>query len=542
MKEIQVTYKGISKIFPTSTTFYEVSQNFQVDHAIVAFVDHELVALHERIDHDVVVDFLDMANISGYKIYQAGLKYLFLVAVEELYENSEVRFLHSVPKGILSELWLDHDLDVEDIRKIKGKMADIVGSHDLFIPYYLLKKDAYHYLEKKKETEKAKMIQFGSSELITMYRLRDHFNYFYNIMPYDTSVLDRFDLKLIGNNRVVLVCPSIELGGKVPEYVHYDNIVKNFMDSQKWLRIMHVPYLTDLNSLVADNRVSEFILTNELVFNEDILKACEKITKKKDVRFVLIAGPSSSGKTTTMKRLSTYFKSKGYDPIGFSTDDFFVDKVDTPKDDKGEYDFECLQAIDLELFNRTLTDLLNGEEVDVPVYDFVLGKKVYNGRREKLQDNSIVLIEGLHCLNDELLPFIDEKYKYKVYLSPFMPLGIDRHNYISTLDLRLIRRITRDRRTRGRKVDDTIYEWQKVRSGEEKYIFPYVYQADLVINTSLAYEVGVLKVYALPLLYSVEIDSPCYSEARRLIRAMEPFFTISGEFVPKDSIIREFIG
>ena len=235
-------------------------------------------------------------------------------------------------------------------------------------------------------------------------------------------------------------------------------------------------------------------------------------------------------------------RSHGYDPIGLSTDDFFVNRKDTPKNEKGEYDYECIQAIDLELFNQTLQALLNKEEVELPEYDFVNGEKQFKGKKACLKENSILLIEGLHCLNDDLIPYIDAKYKFKIYLSPFIPLNVDRHNYISTLDLRLIRRIVRDNRTRGKKVDQTIAEWQIVRSGEEKYIFPYVYQADMIINTALAYEVGVLKIYAIPLLFSVGVDSEYYSESRRLVDYLQVFFTIPSEYVPKDSVLREFIG
>ena len=305
---------------------------------------------------------------------------------------------------------------------------------------------------------------------------------------------------------------------------------------------MKSPYLSDMNSLVSASKIDEFIKSNEILYMEDLIKASDKIISMRDVKMVLIAGPSSSGKTTTMKRLKSILKARGYEPIGISTDDFFVDREDTPKNDLGEKDFECLQAIDLELFNKTLEKLLNEEEVELPEYDFINGKKVFKGSKVKLKDNSLLLIEGLHCLNDDLIPYIDSKYKFKIYLSPFIPLNIDRHNYISTLDLRLIRRIVRDNRTRGKKVDETIKEWQVVRKGEENYIFPYVYQADMIINTALAYEIGVLKVYAIPLLYSVGLDSPYYNEARRLIHYLEVFFPIPAEFVPSGSVLREFIG
>ena len=539
---MKVTYQNETKIFNEPLTYYQASKEFGVTHAMVALVNYELVSLSDKITNDINVDFLDIRDVTGYKIYQAGLKYMFLVAVNELYPNSEVFFLHSVPKGILSEVNIGHELTTYDITKIKGKMAELVSSCEPFIPYHLKPVDAYNYYLNNNEKEKALMIQFVSSDLVTIYRLKNNLNYFYSFMPYDTSSINRFAIEAIGDNRVVLVCPSLALKGKLPDYVHYENIIKNFMESAHFLKQIHTPYLSDLNILVSEQKIKQFIAVNEIHFNEDILKCSEKILQKPNVKFVLIAGPSSSGKTTTTKRLSTFFASKGYDPICLSTDDFFVDRNLTPKNDKGEYDFECLQAIDLPYFNETLKKLLNNEEVELPEYNFIEGKKRFNGRKAKLSENSIILIEGLHCLNDDLMPFIDEKYKFKVYLSPFIPLGIDRHNYISTLDLRLIRRIVRDSKTRGVSIEQTILDWKMVRKGEENYIFPYVNQADIIINTSLAYELGVLKVFAIPLLYSVALNSKCYPEARRLIKSLDSFFTINSELVPKDSILREFIG
>ena len=538
----KVKYQNEVKSFYEPLTYYEASKTFGINHAMVALVNYELVSLSDKINSDVEVDFLDISHVTGYKIYQAGLKYMFLVAVKEVYPESEVYYLHSVPKGILCEVKINHSLTSEDLTKIKGKMAELVSSHEPFVPYHLKPIDAYNYYMQVKEEEKAKMVKSLSSDLITLYRLKNNFNYFYTFMPYDTSSLDRYSIKYIGNNRIVLVCPSLALKGKLPDYVNYDNIINNFMDTQSWLQTIHCPYLANVNDLVSEQKIKNFIAVNELRFHEDILRCSEKILQNKDVKFVLIAGPSSSGKTTTTKRLSIYFESKGYDAIHLSTDDFFVDREFTPRNEKGEMDFECLRAIDLELFNNTLNRLLNHEEVEIPEFNFKEGKKIYNGNYIKLKENSIILIEGLHCLNDDLLPFIDNKYKFKLYLSPFMPLNIDRHNYISTLDLRLIRRIVRDCRTRGVSVENTILDWKMVRSGEENYIFPYVSQADMIINTALSYELGVLKVYALPLLYSVALDSSCYSEARRLIKSLDPFFTINSEIVPKDSILREFIG
>ena len=541
MKTFKVTVDGQSYEADNEMTFYDIVHDIKPNTVLVK-VNGEVFSLDTKIKEECEIIPLDVTSLPGYKSYQSGLKFLFFLSVKELFPEAKLSFLHSVPKGILSEVILNHELTNEDVSKIKGQMALNVSKKLRYLKYNIEIKDAYDYFMKKGEIEKAKNLQTLNNPIVTLYRLGNELNYFYTLMPYDTSVINLYELVFLGNNRIVLVCPNVTSGLSIPEYVHYENIVTNFMETKKWLSLMNASYVSLMNELVSSSKIKNFIASNEILFVEDILKACDTITASKDIKIVLIAGPSSSGKTTTMKRLSSFLQSRGLHPIGLSTDDFFVDREDTPKNEKGEYDYECLEAIDLKLFNDILQGLLDGKEVEIPEYDFVAGKKVFKGRKCVLDEKSILIVEGLHCLNDDLTPYIDERYKYKIYLSPFIPLNIDRHNYISTLDLRLIRRIVRDNRTRGKNVNQTIGEWQVVRSGEEKYIFPYVYQADRIINTALAYEIGVLKIYAVPLLSSVDIRSPYYNEARRLINYMQTFYTIPSEYVPKDSILREFIG
>lgn len=544
MKEITITFaNGQTKNYPSGTTYYEISKDEpKRENSILGVkIKNEVYPLYIPATSSTSVEFIDVTDLAGYKMYQSALKFIFEVAVKELYKNCEINFLHSVPKGILSEVKVSENLTNESVKKIREKMAEIVGNKLRFTQYHLMKKDAYEYFSKKGEEEKAKNIQNINNEVVTLYELKKEFNYYYNLLPYDTGSINKYDLVYIGKNRIIIVCPSI-VNGEVPDYVHYDNIIENFYHGKTWLKKMDVPYLSDMNDLISHNKIKDFIAANELTFFENILKVAEEITENRDIKLILIAGPSSSGKTTTTKRLATCLTAKGLKPICLSTDDFFVDREKTPKNKNGEYDYECLDAIDLELFHNTLTGLLKGEECDIPVYDFVSGKKEFKDKKVKLSKDSIILIEGLHCLNDELIPFISSENKFKIYLSPFIPLNIDRHNYISTLDMRLIRRIVRDNRTRGKRVDETIKEWQVVRRGEEKYIFPYVHQADCIINTALSYELGVLKIYAEPLLYSVDINSIYYEEARRLLNSLKGFYPISSEYVSKDSILREFIG
>ena len=361
-------------------------------------------------------------------------------------------------------------------------------------------------------------------------------------MPYNTSLLDKFELVYLGKNNIIFLFPTVKSDGVVPEYVHYDNIIDSFYEGKKWLNNLHMPYVTQLNKTVSNGKIKKFINSSELKFYLNITKVINDIVDKKDIKFVMIAGPSSSGKTTTTKRLSSCFEAIGYDAINISLDDYFLDKNITPLDENGKPDFESIKALNIERFNEDLSNLLKGEEISLPRYNFLTGKSEESKEKIKIKENSIFLIEGVHALNDELSINIENKYKYKIYLSPFIPLSIDRHNYVSTLDLRLLRRIVRDNRTRGYSVVETIDSWQDVRNGEEKYIFPYIHQAETIINTALPYELGVLKVYVEPLLLSVSVNSKYYEEARRLLGFLKQFFPIPGEYVSDESILREFIG
>ena len=339
----------------------------------------------------------------------------------------------------------------------------------------------------------------------------------------------------------MLLFPSPKTKYKVPEYVHYQNVIKCFEESKKWIESIGVPYLSDVNKMVSDCQIENIIRITETHFNNEIYDLVSDVIKKK-ARYILFAGPSSSGKTTTTKKIGLQLRSRGYDTLIISVDNYFKDKIDSPKDKDGNYDFECLEALDLKLLNKQLKDLIAGKKVSLPTFNFVTGEKEYKSEPIKINEKTIILMEGLHCINDKMTPDLDSFLKYKVYLSPFMPLNIDRHNYISTTDLRLLRRIVRDNRTRATDVGATINYWNKVRDGEEKYIFPYINNVDKVLNTSLVYEIGVLKVFVEPLLYSVKSNSSSYNESRRLINSMRNFFTIPSDYVPEDSILREFIG
>lgn len=542
MQEITITFPDNStKTYNEEVPVYKVAEYYQskMPESILGVkVNHEMIPMYKTIKKSANVTFVDILNPYGYRMYQSALKFIFEVAVKETFKNTEVKFLHSVPKGIMIEIE-GITLKKGDINKIKEAMAKIINNDEKIVKYNVEKESAIHYFENHNQLEKALNIHNTNNEIVSIYKLKNYYNYYYTDMPYHTKKINKFSIEYLKDNRLVLVYPSVRTKGHVPEYIHHENIIKVFLEGQNWLKKMDTCYLADLNKEVSSSKIQEFIEANELVFNESIASVARTISELNNIKVVLISGPSSTGKTTTMKRLSSYLKSLGLDPISISVDDYYKDKEELVK---GNYDLESLEAIDTEMFNKDLIDLLDGKEVKIPEYNFVIQKKRRRPNGIKMSKKSILLIEGLHGLNEELTKEIAEEYKYKIYLSPFIPLGIDRHNYISTVDLRLLRRIIRDNRTRGTMVSQTIESWESVRDGEEKYIFPYIDQADCIINTAYAFEVGVLKVFVEPLLYSVPLDSKYYDEARRLLDSLRGFYPISSELISKDSILREFIG
>ena len=544
MNEVKVRFSdGTEKLYNKGTTFEDIAKDYPGKYPYVGVkINNVIFSLADQVESDCEVNFIDFTDPTGYKIYKSGLMFIFEVALKELYPNLEVHYLHRHPKGVYGEIKGDYILTNEDFGKIKNRMSTIVSNNQRIRKYTLAKKDAIKYTSQFGYIEKAKNIQNFANKVITYYVLNKWANYYYSDMPSRTSAINIYGIKNLGNNKVVLMLPDVHSGGRVPEFVNYEGIIESFRGTQEWPDKLGKKYLCDVNDDISNSVIKDFINVNEIKFNDEIRNIVTNIVKKPSIKFVMIAGPSSSGKTTTTKRLKTYLDCAGYQTIVMSTDDYFVDRDKNPKDENGKPDFECLHAVDVNKLNKDVKDLLDGRDVTLPVYDFVTGKGSESSKTVKMAEKSIVLIEGLHSLNDDLIPVVESKNKYKIYISPFIGINIDRHNYISTTDLRLIRRIVRDNRTRGKKVEDTIDYWQTVRKGEVKNIFPYIHQADIVLNTALNYEIGVLEVYAAPLLLSVGIDSPYYEEARRLLGFLRQFSPIPSEYVSKDSILREFIG
>ncbi len=524
------------------TTLYDLIKRLnKTDDIIACSINNEIVELSYKLKEDTKLKLISIKDRMGAKIYRSGLKFIYITAIKELFGiNTDVKLLHSLDKGIYTRI--DLDLTVDIVKDIKAKMEELVSRDLRFEKITTSRKEAIKYFNEVKEKEKSSMYKQMTGDALTLYNLLNYYNYFYTKMPYSTGIIKSFDLTLTKDKGVMLEYPST-YDMKIPPYTHMDQVLNVFKEYGRWADTLGVKYVSDVNNVVIEGKIKEFIELNEIKQNNDLLKIASEIEKNlNDIKLVLIAGPSSSGKTTTSKKLSLYLKSKGINPFVLSTDDFFKNRIDTPKNENGEYEYDIPEALDIDLFNEKLTSLIKGEETLLPTYNFLTGEKEYKHPPVSLKNRDLIIVEGIHTLNEMLTSKIDRKNKLKIYISPFTPLDLDRHNHVSTVDLRLIRRLVRDYRTRGYNAEETLKNWRVVRRSEEKYIFPYQKEADIVLNTALIYELGVLKTYAVPILFSVSYHSEYYSEALRIINFLKSFLNISDSMLPETALLREFVG
>lgn len=544
MKEnIIIDIEGYDKvIFKSGGSIEDLLKKIgSMENIICALINNEVVELSYILKDDTKIALIDKNDRMGAKIYRSGLKFLYITAIKELYgTNTKVELKHSLDKGIYTRV--DLDITEKMVSDIKAKMMDLVNKDLKIERVTTSRKEAIKYFESLKHTEKVEMYKQMTSEVVTLYSLNDIYDYFYSLMPTRTGILNSFDLTLTKDKGIMLQYPTT-FDGSIPKYTHIEDVLNVFKSYGEWSNVLNVNYVSDVNNIVISGKIKEFIELNEIKQNEDLQNIVEEIKGNlNNIKLVSIAGPSSSGKTTTSKKLALYLKNKGINPFVISVDDYFKNRIETPKNEKGEYEYDILEAIDTKLFNDHLTKLLNGEKVALPTYNFITGEKEFKKEPVSLQKGDLIIIEGLHTLNEELTPSLPRKNKYKIYISPFTPLRLDRHNHISTVDLRLIRRLVRDYRTRGYSAEATLKNWQTVRIAEEKYIFPYQKEADKVLNTALIYELGILKTYAIPILHSVSIQSEYYKEALRIINFLKYFFDIPVDTLPNTALLREFVG
>lgn len=470
------------------------------------------------------------------KVYQSGLKFMLFDAVKKLY-NGDVSFHYSLDKAIYATIESETVITKSEMARIKKFMLSLVDSNIPFNKKMVSKADAYDFFNKKENFEKANNVLNISNISVSLFEFDGKYNYFYTHMPEDTHELGLFDIYYIQDNELALIYPT---DGEL-QFTFREKIYNCFNDYRSWAEKLEIKYVSDINRLVADGTIQDLIKKNDIKVDNDLHDIAEQIISN-NKRIALLAGPSSSGKTTTSRKLSLYLASLGYNALPISLDDFFVERNETPLDENGEKDYECIEALDMELFTNTLNDLLAGRGVKLPHYNFIAGMKDYDEDETFLGEKDILVIEGLHAINPKLLANVDISVCYKIYISPLTPLNIDRHNYISTTENRLIRRIVRDFRTRGKSAEESLATWNSVRKGEEQYIFPYTDTSDAILNTAYTYEIGVLKVYVEPLLYSIKMDSEYYDDARVLLDHLRTFYTIPSELVDEENLLREFIG
>lgn len=542
MEKVKVTYLGKSYLYPRDITLEDISKDFQKNYSetiIMAEVNGRPCELNYKVTDDVTVDFFDLTSPTGNRVYESGLIFVLEKACLNML-NSEIEVKYSIDKGIYIKTY--KKITKEDLDKVSREMKEIV-KRDLPIQKNLVNRlEAIDYYKSTKNYDKVNVLKYSVNTNVNLYRLMDIYNYFFSYLPVGTGALKEFKLTYIDQNSFVLRYPNIYYLNKIPVYKHHDKLFNEFKKYDEWSEKLGIENVSSLNSRVTKGNVDDLVLLSENIQNNSLFKIAETIYNNKKLKLILLAGPSSSGKTTTSKKLELFLKGFGLNPIAISIDNYFVDRDKTPRLPDGSYDFESLNAINVELFNRNLKDLLDGKEVTLPVYNFITGKSELSDESIKLGEKEILIVEGLHALNEELTYSIDKKNKYKIYLCPLTVLSLDNHNRIRTTDNRLLRRIVRDNRTRGYSASDTLSSWGKVREGEEKYVFPFQDEADVIFNTSLIYELGVLKTYAEPLLYSVEENDPMYKEAVRLLNLLKNILPISNDYIPVDSIVREFIG
>lgn len=544
---VKVNFRNLeTKEYPKGITLYEIGKDFQKYYnypILAAKVDNEICDLSKTIDRKCTVDFYDRSTTVGNSVYSCSVQFLMIVAINKLLgEEVDVKIQNSIDRGVYCQVD-GFELTKPLLKRIEDKMHELVKQDLNYIKVSVSRFDAIAYFKRKKQMDKVKVLKYISNSYVNLYRLDDVYDYFFSEMAYSTRFIDSFKLTYITDDGFVLSYPNIYNPDCTLDYCHRPLIADTFAQYTKWGNLIGISEAADLNEIVSEGRYNDIIRLSEAYYESQLAKIAECIYENKNnIKLVLLAGPSSSGKTTTAKKLAVYLQSKGYRTHSISIDDYFVNRTDTPKDENGEYDFDSLKAVDVNLFNRHLNKLLAGEKVLLPEYNFILGKREYKHKWLQLQEHDIMIIEGLHAINEELTMSVERKNKFKLFISPFTQLNIDKHNRIHTSDTRRLRRIIRDSKYRGFNASETLKLWKNIRLGEEKYIFPYQNDVDMVINSALIYELGVLKTYVEPLLFSVEENDEMYPEAIRLINFLRNFLPIPSDEVPKDSVLREFIG
>ena len=508
---------------------------------VSARVNNKVEGMHYRVYNSKDVEFLDMTSSSGSRAYTRTLFFVLCKAVQDIYPATDVVIDIPVSNGFYVDIRLGRPVVDEDVNIIRRRMQEIIDARMPIRRFTVPTEEAVALFQEKGDVEKVKLLKTSGSIYTTYYKIGDYVDYYYGTLLTNTSQLYLFGLEKYYDGMLLRI-PSLKNPDVLGEMTRQDKMFEIFKEHHRWQSILGIRTVGDFNQAIDANHATDIINISEALQEKKIAKIAEEIASRKGVKLVLLAGPSSSGKTTSCKRLSIQLAVNGLKPLQISLDDYFVDREKTPKDASGEYDYESIYALDLDLINEQFNALFRGEEVELPKYDFQSGKSKKSGNRLKMNDNNVLVVEGIHALNPELTAHIPQEQIFRVYASALTTILLDNHNYIPTTDNRLLRRIIRDYKYRGVSAQETIHRWPSVRAGENKWIFPFQENADAMLNTAMLYELAVIKTQAEPLLQQVPENCEEYAEAYRLLKFLKYFKGIPYNNLPPTSLLREFLG
>ncbi|AKN33346.1 ATPase AAA [Clostridium carboxidivorans P7] len=544
MSKLKVKINNKELFIEKGTTLYDVIKKSSCEQNIpivLGKINGEYCELTSTIEENSEIEAVNITDKLGSKTFIRTLQFILIKSVFDLFPEAQITIEHSLSKGLFGEIHKNTPLTEEDIQKIKIRMNETIQKNIQIKKVSMDRKKAIEIFSTYRMEDKVRLLNHVNTATVKLYELDGRYDYFYGSMAYSTGIINVFDLKYYEPG-FLLKYPIETDPFNIPKSAVYKKLSKIFRETEQWGNILGVGDVGSLNDKVEDNEIIDIIRVAEALHEKKIAYIADMISERKNVKIVLIAGPSSSGKTTFARRLGIQLRVNGLIPIPISLDDYFVDREHTPKDENGEYDFESIYALDLELFNKNLEQLLNYEEIEIPSFNFKTGSREWTNQKIKLPSNGVLIIEGIHGLNEMLTSVIPKENKFKIYISALTQLNVDNHNRIATTDVRIIRRIVRDYLSRGYGGEDTLKMWPSIKRGEEKNIFVFQENADVMFNSTLVYELCVLKQYALKELEKISDKSPVYYEALRLKSFLHFFKSVDVELVPDNSILREFIG
>ena len=547
---LQIYCKNInsSKSFPYGISLLDVYKGFNLDlpfGPVNAKVNNKVEGLNYRFYHNKDVEFQNICTSSGMRTYVRSLCFVLCKAVEELYPHGSIMLEHPVSKGYYCRMNLDRPIGLDDVQRIKQRMKEIIAEDIPFKRFECHTEEVVELFRQKGMTDKVKLLETSGNLYSYYYTLGDTVDYYYGSLLPSTGYIHLFGLEKYYDG-LLLQVPNRQQPDELEEMIKQEKMLDVFKEHRRWNQILGIGNVGDFNEACNQGHATQLINVSEALQEKRISQIADEIFHRKEqgqpLKLILISGPSSSGKTTFSKRLSVQLMANGIRPYPVSLDDYFVNREQTPRDANGDYDYESLYALDLDFFNQQLQSLLNGEEVELPRFNFTTGKREMSGTRLKIDENMILILEGIHALNPELTAHLPVESKFKIYVSALTTILLDNHNYIPTTDNRLLRRIIRDFKYRGYSAEETISRWPSVRAGEDKWIFPYQENADVMFNSALLFELAVIKDYAEPILRKVPNNRPEYSEAYRLRKFLEYFVPLQDKELPPTSLLREFLG